>query len=77
VPAELVPTFEANSHKFLSSEETLGEFRQMAEIHVSGGHRHISEFSHFILGMEAARIIEDVVMREDYLQKNNKDFCEQ
>jgi hypothetical protein len=76
VPAELVPTFEANSDKFLASEEALGEFRQTGEFHVSGGHHHISEFTHLILGIEAARIIEEILKREGYMQ-NNENSCEQ
>lgn len=59
LPADLAPVFAANSHAVIASEDVLGPYRHTAEFHVPNGQRHISEFTHLILGMEAGRAILD------------------
>jgi hypothetical protein len=41
----------------MESEAALGRYRGYIDIHVPHGSRHISEFTHMVLGMEAGRII--------------------
>lgn len=50
VPADMIAIFRTNSHIFVSSEEILGPYHNLIELHVPHGHNHISEFSHAILG---------------------------
>ena len=57
VPPAMVPEFRSNSDAFISSDEALGDYRNVAEFHLPHGHRHISEFTHLMLGLAAARAI--------------------
>ena len=57
IPADLVPELRAKSDAFIYSEEILGNYRNVAEIHVPHGQRHISEFTHRVLGTAAAQAI--------------------
>jgi hypothetical protein len=57
VPADLAGQLRAASDAFVSSEEVLGPYRGLAEIHVPNGQRHISEFTHLMLGKRAAEEI--------------------
>jgi hypothetical protein len=57
VPADLSSQLRAASDVFVSSEEVLGPYRGLAEIHVPNGQRHISEFTHLMLGKRAAEEI--------------------
>jgi hypothetical protein len=50
VPEAMMPHFRSNSDVFVNSEEVLGPYQNLIEIHVPHGHNHISEFSHAILG---------------------------
>ena len=59
VPSGLVNAFRSNSDAFLSSEAIFGEYRFVAELHVPHGHRHISEFTHLLLGLAAAERIQE------------------
>jgi hypothetical protein len=43
--------------ELVSSAELLGEFEGVAELHVAHGHRHISEFTHALIGAELGRRI--------------------
>jgi hypothetical protein len=57
VPPDLSRQLRAASDVFVSSEEVLGPYRGLAEIHVPNGQRHISEFTHLMLGKRAAEEI--------------------
>ena len=57
VPPAMVPAFRANSDAFISSDEVLGDYRNVAEFHLPHGHRHISEFTHLMLGLAVTRAI--------------------
>jgi hypothetical protein len=61
VPADLVESFRANSDVFISSEEILGPYRSVAELHLPRGHRHISEFTHTMLGLATAERIRQII----------------
>ena len=52
LPAGLLPGVEV-----VTSDELLGDFNGVAEVHVAHGHRHISEFTHALIGTELARRI--------------------
>ncbi len=52
IPAGMVKNVE-----MVSSRELLGEFDGVAEMHVPHGHRHISEFTHTLIGVELGRRI--------------------
>ena len=56
IPADLLAEFEANSDRLILSEQELNEYDGIAEFYRPATH-HISEFSHLILGMAAARAI--------------------
>jgi hypothetical protein len=43
--------------ELVSSRELLGEFDGAAQLHVAHGHRHISEFTHTVIGVELGRRI--------------------
>jgi GDSL-like Lipase/Acylhydrolase family len=58
IPDDLLEQLERSSDALIRSEEVLSQFRQLAEFHVPHGQRHISELSHMLLGVEAARVIE-------------------
>jgi hypothetical protein len=57
VPPNLVEQLRAASDVFVSSEEVLGPYRGLAEVHVPNGQRHISEFTHLMLGKRVAEEI--------------------
>ncbi len=57
VPTELKTLFQQNSDAFIDSKETLREYRNVAELHLPNGSRHISEFTHLIYGVEIARTV--------------------
>jgi lysophospholipase L1-like esterase len=57
VPPTLLDLFRNNSDVLVHAEETLVEYRGQAEFHRPHGHRHISEFTHDVLGREAGRYI--------------------
>jgi len=55
VPEELMPTVLANSDAFIDSRTLFRDLGGVAEIHVPHGARHISEFSHTLIGVESAK----------------------
>ena len=55
VPAGLLDAFRNNSDVFVAAEEALADNRGIKEFHLPHGHRHISEFTHGVLGLEAGR----------------------
>jgi lysophospholipase L1-like esterase len=57
IPANLVEQFRAASDVFVSSEDLLAPYRGIAETHLPHGHRHISEFSHLMIGKKAGEEI--------------------
>jgi hypothetical protein len=54
VPDALVEDFRRYSEAYLSSHTLLDPWVGVAEIHVPHGHRHITEFTHLMLGVAAA-----------------------
>ena len=54
IPEDIKAIVRHASHRFIDSEEVLGKYRNVVEIHVPHGHRHISEFTHATLGVAAA-----------------------
>jgi hypothetical protein len=57
VPATLRPAFRLHSDYFITSEQVFDEFRGTVPLHRPRGHRHITEFSHALLGVTIAREI--------------------
>lgn len=66
VPTQLTQAMRENAAAFIGSEGVLGRYRGVAEFHVPNGHRHISEFTHFMLGVELAKSIASLM--EEKLQ---------
>ena len=60
----LVPVLSENSDAYFMSDLLLADYSGVAELHVPHGHRHISEFTHTILGVAAAKKIRELVMAE-------------
>jgi hypothetical protein len=58
IPDGLLNEFRHTSHALIRSEDVLSEYRGLAEFHVPYGARHISEFSHMLLGVAAARTVQ-------------------
>ena len=58
---ELLPTVQASSDYFVS-DDVLKSFQGSARLHLPNGHRHISEFTHTILGTEVAKYIESAII---------------
>lgn len=57
VPPGFQEKMRANSDLFIYSKDALHEYRNVAEFHVPHGHRHISEFTHLIYGVDVARAV--------------------
>lgn len=57
VPDGLYETLNSNSDLFIYSRNALEEYRNVAELHVPHGHRHISEVTHLVYGMLIARAV--------------------
>ena len=53
----------ASSELFIPAESVLAPYRGLTEFHVPHGHRHISEFSHLMLGKAAAEKIAELRSR--------------
>ena len=60
-PEQLRPVAEQFSHAFIPSGPLLGEYAGVAELHAPHGHRHISEFTHTLIGVAVARAIRDLM----------------
>lgn len=54
-------TLEARNIPFIDSERTFVDYDGVAELHVPNGHRHISEFTHLMLGIAAAEQLAKLV----------------
>jgi lysophospholipase L1-like esterase len=61
VPADLRPIFRASSDRFLASEDYIDEYWDILPLHRPNGHRHISEFTHALLGVAIAREIQGML----------------
>ena len=57
IPTTMMEEVRAHSDAVLLSEDVLGEYRGLVEIHMPHGHRHISEFTHLMMGVRAGREI--------------------
>ena len=57
VPSSLYPLMPIYSDAFIDSTNLLSKFSGVTEIHVPHGHRHISEFTHAVIGVAAAEKI--------------------
>jgi hypothetical protein len=57
IPDELVADFQDYSDALFLSEDLLGEYKSIAKFHRVHGHHHISEFTHLVLGLAAAKEI--------------------
>lgn len=57
VPAGMVGALRASSDALVLSEDLLREYSTLAEFHVLHGQRHISEFTHLMLGLRVGREI--------------------
>ncbi|MCC5870693.1 MAG: hypothetical protein JJU27_19510 [Gammaproteobacteria bacterium] len=58
VPEAMREFIEQVSDAYIDSEQLLGEYQYVAEIHVPHGHNHISEFSHTKIGAAVGTIID-------------------
>lgn len=56
-PESLSKNIEKYSDGYISSESLLADYSGVAEIHRPHGHRHISEFTHTLLGVSMAKKI--------------------
>lgn len=54
----LLDTAANHSDAYVDSVSLLGDYQGVAEIHLPHGHRHISEFTHAIIGVAVAKKIE-------------------
>lgn len=52
VPSALLERLAAARVEYISSQSLLQKFDGVAEMHVSHGHQHISEFTHALIGIE-------------------------
>lgn len=57
IPPSLLESFRRDADVLLLSSDVLDPYRGLADIHVEHGHQHISEFSHLMFGVQAARAI--------------------
>ena len=57
VPIELLDVMQTNSDRFVYSVTALHDYRNVAQLHVPNGHRHISEFTHMVYGLDVGRWI--------------------
>jgi len=64
-PAELRPMASRYSDAFIDSTELFEQYAGAAELHVPHGHRHISEFSHALIGAAVGRQILNLSKRVD------------
>jgi len=55
VPPELAHRLAADDIEYIASDVFLREFAGTAEVHVEHGYRHISEFTHTLIGVELGR----------------------
>ncbi len=65
IPDDLRAVVARSSDAFVDSQHLLAEYDGVAELHVPNGHNHISEFSHTMLGIEAARYAISWLRAED------------
>jgi lysophospholipase L1-like esterase len=49
------------SDGYVASDSLLADYAGVAELHVPHGHRHISEFTHTLLGVSVAKIIRSLI----------------
>jgi len=61
IPDDLLAYFERNSDALILGEKVLSPYRHIAEFHLPHGQHHISELSHMLLGVEVARVIQQLV----------------
>lgn len=61
VPLDLRPAFQAHSDRFIPYEDYAGDYRDILPLHRPNGHRHITEFTHALLGVAIAREIRRMV----------------
>ena len=53
-----LPIIEKSSDASIKSDDVVAEYVGIVDIHLDNGHRHISEFTHILLGVEIAKKIE-------------------
>jgi len=58
-PLSLYQIAKNNCDIFITSDSVLNDYFDVAEIHLPYGHRHISEFTHILLGVTIAKSIID------------------
>lgn len=56
-PSSLLSSARHNSDAYVDSAALLSDYSKVGELHVPHGHRHISEFTHTIIGVAAAKKI--------------------
>lgn len=76
VPPEFLDAVISNSDTYLGSQEVFKEAKYLAELHVPHGHRHISEFAHLTLAVEAGKIIRRVLAEKASRETGNPDIPE-
>ena len=74
VPAGLLETLRYNSDFFIYSKEVLNKYRNVAELHVAHGDRHISEFTHLLFGMEVARAVSGANEPQGLVSKKGREI---
>jgi lysophospholipase L1-like esterase len=60
-PSSLLPTIVNHSDAYIISDSLFGDYAGVAEFHVPHGHRHISEFTHTLLGVAVAKKIKSLI----------------
>jgi len=60
IPLEYLAAISANSDGFVNGQKLLKGYQNITEFHVPHGQRHISAFTHEILGKKVARVILDM-----------------
>jgi hypothetical protein len=63
-PASLLPNARENSDAYVDSIALLSDYSGVGELHLPHGSKHISEFTHTVLGADAARKIMALVAEQ-------------
>jgi len=64
IPAGFKSIVEGSCDVFIDSEKALGKYRYVTDIHLQNGHRHISAFTHTILGVATGSRIVTLLRNE-------------
>ena len=57
LPAALADLVAGSGASWVRADDVLDDWRDVIEVHVPHGHRHISEFTHLLLGVTVGRMV--------------------